>query len=237
MRMRYKPYARPELAAWEYHIDDPTALRGRWATVFAKTQPLWLELGCGKGDFAAELASRTPDVNLIAVDIKSEVLVVAKRTIERVFAEKGLPPTNIRITAQEIGLIDRMLAPEDRIERIFINFCNPWDRSKQRKRRLTYPHQLRLYRQFLADGGQIRFKTDDDPLFADSLKYFAETGFRITYRTDDLAASDFAENIPTEHEKMFTAEGRTVKFLIAEKLPGDYPEPEKPIKDDADPTI
>lgn len=218
MRMRRKPYARPELAAWEHSIDDPCSFRGKWASVFERRNPLHLELGCGKGGFAAEYAARHRDVNLIAVDIKSEVLVVAKRTIERVFAERGLPVDNVKIMSQEIALIDRMLSPEDKIERLFINFCNPWDRPKQHKKRLTHPRQLEKYRAFLTDGAKVYFKTDDPGLFQDTAVYFAGCGFKILYLTADLAASGFPGNIVTEHEAMFTAEGKKIGLIIAQKI-------------------
>ncbi len=217
MRMRRKPYARPELAAWVHHIDAPGLWRGNWKAAFEKDQPLWLELGCGKGGFAARLALQHPEINLIAVDIKSEVLVVAKRTIERLFAEAGKPIENVKIMSQEIGLIERMLSPEDVIERIYINFCNPWSRQKHKKKRLTHTRQLIKYRDFLKDGGKIYFKTDDKELFEESLGYFAESGFEIVYLTIDLANSDYEQNIETEHEKMFAAEGKKAMFLIAQK--------------------
>lgn len=220
MRMRFKPYARPELAAWEHNIDCPAEQRGNWKDAFADpTLPLWLELGCGKGGFAAELASRHPEINLIAVDIKSEVLVVAKRTIEKVYAQKGLDIGNVKIMSQEIELIDRMLSPEDRIERIYINFCNPWNRPKHHKKRLTHPRQLMHYRQFLADGGRLYFKTDDDTLFSQTLPYLAECGFVIEYLTSDAGGCDYPDYIPTEHEKMFALEGKSAKYLVARKEP------------------
>ena len=219
MRMRRKPYARPELAAWVHNIDAPTLWRGNWEAVFEKKQPLWLELGCGKGGFAARLALQNPDINLIAVDIKSEVLVVAKRTIERLYAEAEKSIDNVKILSQEIGLIERMLSPEDVIERIYINFCNPWNRPKHKKNRLTHTRQLKKYRGFLQDGGRIFFKTDDVELFQESLGYFTESGFEIIYLTTDLANSNLKNNIETEHEKMFAAEGKKAMFLIAIKRP------------------
>lgn len=223
MRMRHKPYARPELAAWEHCIDQPRDCRGRWNTVFSDPKlPLWLELGCGKGGFAALLAAENAGkINLLAIDIKSEMLVVAKRNIERVYAEKGLPIGNVKIMSHQIELIGQILSESDRVERLYINFCNPWNRDKQKKKRLTHTKQLRNYLGFLTENALLYFKTDDDMLFAETLPYLSECGFSIDFLTTDLAANRrvasgvFGRNIETEHEQMFSREGKKIKFLIA----------------------
>ncbi len=224
MRMRRKPWARPELAAcpfcYDEYSNDPAQYRGRWAGQFADpAKPLWLELGCGKGGFVAAAALKWPENNFIAVDIKSEVLVLAKRAVEASFAAAGRPVENVCICAQEIGLIERMLGEGDTVQRIFINFCNPWPKDYHHKRRLTHPRQLVLYRDFLMDGGEIRFKTDDADLFDASLDYLPAAGFEIIWQTRDLHADEPDWNIRTEHEQMFSAEGIPIKALIARKLP------------------
>ena len=225
MRMRRKPWARPELAAspfcYDEYSNDPTQYRGAWRQQFARPDaPLWLELGCGKGGFAAQAALHWPQANFIAVDIKSEVLVLAKRSVEAAFAAAGKPEVdNVKIVAQEIGLIERLLNAQDRVERIFINFCNPWPKECHNKRRLTHPRQLILYREFLAEGAEIWFKTDDDELFEASLQYFPDAGFEILQVTHDLHADEPADNLRTEHEEMFSSQGIPIKGLIARMLP------------------
>ncbi len=211
--MRRKPWARPELAECDFFVDEPKLNRGKWATCFKKQQPLHLELGCGKGSFIGKIAYDHPDINYIGVDIKSEVLAVGRRNIVKLFAEK--PVENILLTAQNIELIEDILSPEDVIERIYINFCNPWGREKHKKRRLTHIRQLNHYKTFLKKGSEIRFKTDNDELFDESLEYFKECGFEITYITRDLHNSDVEYNIETEHEKMFSDEGIPIKYCIA----------------------
>lgn len=215
MRMRRKPYARPELAAWEHHIDKPTEHRGHWAELFEKQQPMWLELGCGKGGFSAELAAAHPEINLVAVDIKSEVLVVAKRNIERVYAALDRPITNVKILPQQIEILETAFAPPDQFERIYINFCNPWNKAPQKKKRLTHSKLLVKYRELLVPGGEIRFKTDNDELFEDTLGYFAECGFEVYDLTRDLHADNSRENYETEHEKMFSEQGIPIKYAAA----------------------
>ena len=215
MRMRRKPWARPELAACPFFIDQPAQLRGRWAEAFPRPQPVWLELGCGKGGFLVQMALAYPQVNFLGVDIKSEVLAVARRTIVAAFEEAGRPVDNLLLFAQDIERIDQALAPQDVVDRIFINFCNPWPKARDHKKRLTHSRWLAKYRQFLRPGGEIWFKTDDDDLFLASLRYFAESGFPVDYQTRDLHQSGFLQSLPTEHERMFTQQGIPTKFLIA----------------------
>lgn len=215
MRIRRKPWARPELAACEFFIDRPCENKCKWNDSFAQKQPLYLELGCGKGSFIATLASENLDKNFIAVDIKSEVLVLAKRNIETKYAALNQPINNVLLTAQNIEQIYNMLGEKDSVQRIYINFCNPWPKLKHKKRRLTHPKQLENYKNFLVPTGEIYFKTDDDNLFNETLRYLAESGFEVTYLTRDLLNSDFTDNIPTEHEKMFSEQGINIKFLIA----------------------
>ena len=109
MRMRRKPWVREELAACEFFADNPCENLGKWENKFKKRQPLHLELGCGKGTFIAKLACRNPEINYLAVDIKSEVLGIAKRNIEAEYLSNNQPIDNVLITAQEIGLIQNMI--------------------------------------------------------------------------------------------------------------------------------
>ncbi len=216
MRSRCKPWARPELEACPFFIAEPAANKGHWNEVFSNDKPIWLELGCGKGGFASQAVVHWRDVNFVAIDIKNEMLVLAKRKIEEALKANQLTDEQVRVMIFNISHIEEAFAPEDPIERIFINFCNPWPKGKHKKRRLTHTRQLEQYKPFLK--GEIWFKTDDDGLFDESLEYFEETGFEITYMTRDLHNSGFAENLVTEHEMMFTEEGKPIKFLIARPI-------------------
>ena len=149
------------------------------------------------------------------MDIKSDMLGVGRRNIERLFEQAGREPDNIALARCNVEQLDAAVAPEDGIRNLYINFCNPWPRLKHNKRRLTYPRKLRMYKEFLAPGAVIYFKTDDDGLFEDSLGYFEEAGYTIRYITRDLHNSDIKENIVTEHEKMFSDEGVKIKYLEA----------------------
>lgn len=217
MRIRRKPWARPELAACPFNIDEPKEFLGRWKEAFPKEQPLHLELGCGKGVFTAYQGKKHQEFNLIAIDIKSDILGVAKRNIEEVYGEQSVD--NIRLFAYDIERILEVMNEDDQFDRIFINFCNPWPKKKHKKKRLTYTRQLEHYKTFLKPDGEIWFKTDDDELFEESLDYFKECGFNFTYLTRDLHNSDFEDNVITEHEKMFSEQGIPIKFLIAKLDP------------------
>ncbi len=218
MRMRNKPWAKPELEACDYFISEPLKMRGQWAGVFKRKNPVYIELGCGKGGFAAQAATENTDINYIAVDLEYKMLGVARRKISKMYEEKGLTADNILLVACNIENIGSVFSDDELIaDRIYINFCNPWPKKKHKKHRLTHPRQLIQYRRFLKDDGEIYFKTDDDELFEESIEYFKECGFDVSYKTYDLHSSGFEPNIVSEHEKMFSDEGIKIKFLIAKK--------------------
>ena len=216
MRIRKKKWAEPELSVCDFFVKEPEAHAGKWKSAFKKEQPLYLEIGCGKGGFAGQFALKYPERNIIALDIKIDMLGVGRRTIVKLFEEAGKKEVdNLLLVNYNVEQLDRIILPEDEIEGLFINFCNPWPRPKHKKRRLTYYKKLQMYKSFLKPGAEIRFKTDDDELFDESLEYFEQSGYEITYLTRDLHASGYEENIVTEHERMFSEEGKKIKFLTA----------------------
>lgn len=219
MHMRTKKWAKPELAVCPYFTDEAERFRGQWRAQFECDQPLYLELGCGKGVSTAVMIHDNPQINYVAMDITCNVLGDTRRNIAAAFGDA--PVKNAIIARYDISYIEKVFAPEDRVERIYINFCNPWTkRPKYAKRRLTHPRQLMQYRTFLVDGGEIWFKTDDVPLFTESLPYFEACGFEMRYLTNDLHASGFSPNYVSEHEQKFTALGVPIKFVIFRKKPG-----------------
>ena len=218
MRIRFKPWARPELEASKFYIDNPQDYKDKWQTLYKNKSPMHIELGCGKGGFISNLAVRNPDINYLAVDLVDAMLGLAKRNVERVYEENNKEIDNIYLTRHDIERIFLILGKKDKVERIYINFCNPWPRGKHHKKRLTHTRQLTKYRDFLIDGGEIYFKTDDDNLFNDSLIYFEESGYEIIKKTYDLHSEEnFWDNIETEHERMFSEQGIKIKALIAKK--------------------
>lgn len=214
MRIRFKKWARPELAASPFCMDDAFACAGSWRSHFAKPdQPFFVELGCGKGGWVSQAAVLHPENNYLALDMKSEMLGVAKRKTEAAFAEAGRAPENILLSILNIERFSEVLLPGDGVDRIYINFCNPWPKEGHKKRRLTHPRQLRQYAAVLR--GELHFKTDDRDLFTESLDYFRDSGWTVLHQTFDLHADEPADNIRTEHENMFTEMGKKINFLIA----------------------
>ena len=219
MRIRYKKWARPELEASKFYENEPEKWKGKWKEHFENPEkPFMLELGCGKGQFIAKLALENQDTNYLAIDLVDAMLGLAKRNIEQEYKEAKIEPKNIILTRFDIERIPLILDQKDQVERIYINFCNPWPRGKHRKKRLTHTRQLEKYKEFLKPNAEIYFKTDDDDLFDSSLSYFEEAGFKIIKKTYDLHNEPiFEKNIETEHEKMFSEQGIKIKALIAKR--------------------
>ena len=162
MRMRFKPYARPELLACDFHVHEPLTHGGHWHELYARPdQPWHLELGCGKGGFLAQIAPAHPDINYLGIDITDKVLILAKRKVEAAYAERGIPADNVKIASLDIERLGNAFTPDDRVSRIYINFCNPWSKNVgSNKHRLTHPRQLLQYRSLMDEGAEIWFKTD-----------------------------------------------------------------------------
>ena len=218
MRIRFKPWARPELESSYFYEDHPESYIGKWKDKFEnKENPIHLELGCGKGNFISELAFRNPNINYIAIDLVDAMLGQAKRKVEEKYNSNYKKVNNLILVRYDIERINNIINKEDNIQRIYINFCNPWPKPKHKKKRLTHPKQLEHYKEFIHSGAEIYFKTDDDGLFNDSLQYFKTNGFEVVRKTYDLHSEDIfdGENIVTEHEKMFSDQGIKIKALIA----------------------
>lgn len=211
MRLRKKWWARPELEQSQEVVINSRDKKGSWKDEFKNNNPIYLELGCGRGRFVSTIAEQNPNINFVAIDLKDEVLIYALRKVK----EKEL--SNVRITPLEIAFITEIF-DKDEISRIYINFCNPWPKKSHNKRRLTHTGFLNKYKTFLKPGSEIYFKTDNEELFEASQEYFKEAGFEITYLTYDLHNSDFQGNIMTEYEEKFTSLGMKTMFLVGKLM-------------------
>ncbi|MDU1411200.1 MAG: tRNA (guanosine(46)-N7)-methyltransferase TrmB [Clostridium sp.] len=215
MRLRKKHWARPELEASNIVIYDKYDHCGKWNEEFGNNNPIHLELGCGMGGHISKRAINDPNINYIGIDLKDEVVVYAlKKVLASRECEEIEKDMNVRLMVLNIMLIDNVFG-KDEIDRIYINFCNPWPKARHNKRRLTYTSFLNAYKKFLKPGGEILFKTDDKDLFEASQEYFKECGFSIEYLTYDLHNSDFKDNVVTEYESKFTELGMNTMFLKA----------------------
>lgn len=213
MRIRKKAWARPELAACPYYVEDPRALRGRWQDRFGAKRPLHLDLGCGKCVFLAQAAARDREVNFLGIDLSYDILGVGRRNIQDSFGQEQ--PDNVLLTFYNIERLGEILAPGEGVSRLYINFCNPWPTARGHKKRLTHTRQLESYRPLLAPGAEVWFKTDNEDLYLATKRYFGEVGLRIFFDAADLHAENDPENILTEHELKFAAQGIPIKALRA----------------------
>ena len=200
MRMRQKPNLHPRMerceAVW---VRDPQAMQGRWRERMPEAKELHVEVGCGKGKFTAETAQANPDVLLIAVERCREAMVVAMEKAR----DMGL--RNVFFIDMDVAEIENIFAPGE-IDRLFINFPDPWPRKKNAKRRLTHRGFLDKYCRVVREGGEFHFKTDNAPLFAFSLEEFAACGLETKNVTDDLH-KDGVVGIMTGYEEKFHALG------------------------------
>jgi tRNA (guanine-N7-)-methyltransferase len=186
----------------------PEEHKGGWRGVFGGNQPIHLEIGCGKGAFITQTALANPGVNYIAVEKLIDVLVLAAEKA------KAANLSNVRFILGDAALLEEMFAHGE-IERIYINFCDPWHKYKHRKRRLTGGAFLEIYKRLLRGDGEIFFKTDNQRLFEFSLNSFCDNGFKLKNITLDLHNSGFEGNIMTEYEKLFSDMGKPVYRLEA----------------------
>ena len=208
MRMRKKPNLLPRMErAASVLITGPEELPGRWRTRFPGFDALHLELGCGKGRFTADTAAAATEVLLVAVEKVPDAMVVG---MERAM-ERGLE--NVRFLDRDVTLLPEIFAPGE-VDRIYLNFCDPWPKSRDAKHRLTAPGFLRLYADALAEGGQLWFKTDNLPLFQWSVEQFTAEGWVLSEVTNDLHA-DGVQGIMTDYEAKFHAQGVKINRLVA----------------------
>ena len=203
MRMRRMKNLEPRMEKCAaIRVENPAELKGIWKSRKADCTALWVEVGCGKGKFTAETAQANPDVLLIAVERCREAMVVAMEKAQAM----GL--TNVLFIDMDVEKIEEIFAPEE-IDRLFINFPDPWPRKKNAKRRLTHRGFLDKYCRVVRQGGEIHYKTDNAPLFAFSLEEFAACGLEVKNCTFDLHANGIV-GIMTGYEEKFHALGTPI---------------------------
>ena len=219
MRMRKKKNLVPRMeTCGAYLVSDPFAQRGRWRELMPGARELRVELGCGKGGFTVGTAAAEPEVLLIAVEKVPDAMVVAMEKAR----DAGVH--NVWFVDGDAALLPDMFAPGE-IDRLYINFCDPWPKSNQKKRRLTHGFFLQRYRQVLSPGGQIHFKTDNDKLFEWSLEEIPQFGFALSQVTRDLHAHS-AVGVMTDYEAKFHELGTPIHRLVATMTPWEEPEEE-----------
>lgn len=212
MRLRNVRGSRETIAANDYVIKNETEKKGIWNQVFGNDHPIHVEIGMGKGTFITTLAQQNPDINYIGIEKYSSVLIRAIAKQE----ELALP--NLYFIRMEAEYVADVFAPEE-IERIYLNFSDPWPKDRHAKRRLTSKEFLARYDRILAKDGVVIFKTDNRNLFEFSLEQIPEAGWTLVDHTYNLHNSEFAEgNIMTEYEMKFVAEGKPIYRLTTKRV-------------------
>ena len=188
-------------------VEDPAQHKGSWARVFGNDNPIYLEIGCGKGQFIMKRAASCPSANYIAIEGQSNV---ALRALEKAQAE-GME--NLRIFIAYVhDLEDYFEAGE--LAGIYLNFSDPWPKARHFKRRLTYRQRLLNYKKVLGRDGFVEFKTDNDGLFEFSLEEIQEAGLEITEVTGDLHSEEYeSKDFTTEYEDRFSKAGKNINSV------------------------
>ena len=210
MRMRKKKNLGPRLERCAPVLAaDPASRRGQWRAMFGNENPLHLEIGCGKGRFALEMARRYPEINFLAIEREEGALVMATEKA----MEAGLP--NLRFLSFDAAALGEIFA-DGEVDLIYLNFSDPWPPNRQRKRRLTWRAYLAVYDQILSEDGAVYFKTDNQRLFEWSLGEICQYGWLLQNISLDLHKSDF-DNVMTEYEEKFSSQGSRIYRLEARR--------------------
>ena len=208
MRLRKKPWIDEAILDFSDFVYIEGAKigeneKGKWSDLFDQSAPIQVELGIGKGTFISQLALRHPKINFIGIEAQQDVLYYAAKKV------KELNLTNVKLLVFDINNIEEIFG-ENEIDRFFVNFCDPWPKSRHAKRRLTHVDFLEKYRKLLKENGQLFFKTDNRPLFDFSLEQFELAHLQVDALTFDLHNSGMTDNIMTEYERKFSGFGEKI---------------------------
>ena len=207
MRIRKKPWAEEELAQNDHVMKNAEALKGKWREYLGNDNPIYVEIGCGKGGFIRKNAEAYPHINFVGIERNlSVVAVAARRTTEE------LP--NLALVWDDAKKLSDFFEVGE-FQRLYLNFSDPWPKKRQYKRRLTYRGYLQSYREAFGDKGEIFFKTDNRNLFEFSLNEFCADNWKLSNISLDLHNSDYEGNIMTEYEEKFSSQGMPIYRLEA----------------------
>ena len=213
MRLRNIKGAKEKIASSELVVQEPRELKGKWAQKFKNENPIYIEVGMGKGQFIMELAKQNPQINYLGIEMYHSVLLRAVQKLEK---EDVLP--NLFFICMDARELPEVFAKGE-VDRIYLNFSDPWPKDRHAKRRLTSHEFLERYDAILAEGGQIEFKTDNRELFEFSLQEAENLPWQVKEHTFDLHTDDKMNggNIMTEYEKKFAAIGNPINKMIVDR--------------------
>ena len=210
MRLKHVKGAEEIIKTGIYYIDNPKELKGSWNKVFNNDNPIYIEIGMGKGDFIIENACLYPNINFIGIEKFDSVIV---RAIQK---SNELELNNLKLIRMDAMEIDEVFDKE--IDKIYLNFSDPWPKERHAKRRLTSPIFLAKYDNIFKGIPNITMKTDNNNLFEYSLESLINYGYEMLYVTRDLYSEDIGNNIATEYEKKFVNNGIKINKFIARKM-------------------
>ena len=210
MRVRKRKGAEEHLANHpQYVILEPEAAKGKWHELFGNDNPIHIEVGSGKGAFITGMAQQNPDINYIGIDIQLSVLSYA---LDKVLASGA---ENVKLLCVDGSALTNYFE-DGEVDMMYLNFSDPWPKSRHEKRRLTYKTFLDTYKQILPENGEIHFKTDNRGLFEYSLASFSQYGMVLNKVWLDLHASDYEGNVMTEYERKFSEKGQVIYRVEAQ---------------------
>ena len=213
MRLRNIPRAEGTIQSHQAVIKRPEEQKGCWKQVFGNDKPIHIEIGMGKGRFLMNMAKLHPEVNFIGIERYSSVLL---RALEKYDTEEFCELKNVRFICMDAGEVINVFRKGE-VDRIYLNFSDPWPKARHAKRRLTSKEFLKKYDQILAEDGRLEFKTDNTALFNFSLEQVEEAGWKLKQFTYDLHHHEEMNqgNVMTEYEEKFSAKGNPINKLIA----------------------
>lgn len=215
MRLRNIPRADGTIQNHPAVIKRPEAQKGCWRQVFGNTNPIHIEIGMGKGRFLLKMASLNPDINFVGIERYTSVLL---RAVEKFDTEEFNMLKNVRFVCMDARDVADVFA-QNEVQKIYLNFSDPWPKARHEKRRLTSREYLDRYEQILIHGGVLEFKTDNTELFNFSLEQVRESSWTLEHYTYDLYHHELMSkgNVMTEYEEKFSAKGNPINKMIAKR--------------------
>lgn len=209
MRLKHVKGADEIIKQGVYYVENYKEYKGKWCEFFGNNKPVYIEIGMGKGDFIIENALRYPDINFIGIEKFDSVIV---RAVQK---SNELDINNLKLIRMDAMEIDEVFDKE--IDKIYLNFSDPWPKERHAKRRLTSPIFLKKYDSVFKGKNIIEMKTDNNPLFEYSLESLKEYGYEFELISRDLYSEDITNNIATEYETKFVNKGIKINKFIAKK--------------------